>query len=180
MAKHRKRIEEEAARKHALHEAVLATFRRRHESTEVMRAWRQACDRFHRDTSPLDAWLERAQAEDLSADAGLRDFAIAFLETDPMYFASGHAKTRLLRRLKRIAPDEAEARRLAAVVVDAVRRRGRQEIRGYCRLAAALALPGVAEEVRQLAQTCDGAVVSRARMMLRYLGATTDKTSATQ
>ena len=152
-----------------LHRAIHAAHKVRKESRGAMEAWRQACDRYRRHTSPMDEWLRQIDTIGLADSASLKDFAITFLEADPMYFRSGYIKARLLHRLKAAQLDEREASRLAAVLMDAIRRRGQREFLDYCRLAATLRRPEVVAEAVRLADSADGRVASRARMMLRYL-----------
>ena len=99
----------------------------------------------------------------------MREFAIAYLEMDPMYFRSGYIKALLLEKLKAVDFDEPETARLTAVLIDAVRTRGQREFRRYCKLAAVLQSPEVEEEAKCLAQSSDGRVASRAKMMLQYV-----------
>jgi hypothetical protein len=163
------RIEAEAERVRSLHEAVHSTYRARKASPAAMEAWRKACDRFRRYQSPVIGQIERIQKEGLAHDRSLRDFAITFLQVDPMYFRSGYVKAELLHRLKSIQLDRDEAARLAGVLVDAIQRRGQREFLSYCRLAAVLGQPEVMAEAARLAASPDGRVASRARMMVRYL-----------
>jgi hypothetical protein len=162
-------IEAEAKHVRSLHEAVHSTYKARKASPAAMEAWRQACDRFRRYQSPVIGQIERVYKEGLAHDRSLRDFAITFLQVEPMYFRSGYVKAELLHRLKSIRLDRDEAARVAEVLVDAIRRRGQREFLSYCRLAAALRQPEVMAEAASLAASPDGRIASRARMMLRYL-----------
>jgi hypothetical protein len=169
MSKLRNLIEAEAKQMRELHGAIHAAYQVRKQSRGAMEAWWQACDRYRRHTSPMEGRLGQIDTSGLAHSASLRDFAITFLEADPMYFRSGYIKAGLLHRLKSAEFDEREAARLAAVLVDAIRRRGQREFLYYCRLAAALRHPEVMAEAARLTDSADGRVASRARMMLRYL-----------
>jgi hypothetical protein len=162
-------IEAEAEHVRSLQAAVHSTYKARKASPAALEAWRQACDRFRRYQSPVVSRIERVHKEGLAHDRSLRDFAITFLQVDPMYFRSGYVKAEVLHRLKSIRLDRDETARLAEVLVDAIRRRGQREFLAYCRLAAALRQPDVMAEAARLAASSDGRVASRARMMVRYL-----------
>lgn len=165
----RELIETEARNIEDRHEAIHTTYRRRDESPAAMDAWKKACRRAHQYASLIHGWLREIDRGGLSKSPELKDFAITFLEMDPMYFGSGYIKERLLRRLKSAILNEAEVARLTAVLVDAVRTRGRREFRYYCRLAAVLRPPEVLEESLRLVASPDGKTAARARMMLQYL-----------
>lgn len=71
----------------------------------------------------------------------LIEFALIVLETDVMLFRSGYAKRHLLRRLQQSPLSDADVARLNTLLHRAVLRgTGLEEYRGWCRLAAYLAL----------------------------------------
>jgi hypothetical protein len=165
----RELIEAEAKNIRDLRDAIDATYEKRGESKAAMDDWSKACRRAHQYVSLIHDWLRQIDKANLSESPELKDFAITFLEMDPMYFGSGYIKERLLRRLKSAQLDNAEVARLTAVLVDAVRRRGRREFRYYCRLAAVLQQPEVLEESLRLVASSDGRVAARAQLMLQYV-----------
>ncbi len=169
MSEFRELIEAEARNIEGLNEAVKTTYKKRDESQAAMEDWRKACRRAHQYASLIHGWLREIDKSNPLESPELKDFAITFLEMDPMYFGSGYIKERLLRRLKRAKLNEAEFARLTAVLVDAVRTRGRREFRYYCRLAAVLQPPEVLEESLRLVASPDGRTCARAQMMLQYL-----------
>jgi len=170
-------IQREAAVLHKLHRDIHYHFDRAGKTprgranvgTPHGRLWREACARFHSHVSPLDHWLRDACGPALEHDAEVRDFALAFLELDPMYLRSGYAKEEMLRHLNRLTLASAESERAQAILIDAVRRRGTREFRRYCRLASTAGSPELREELAVLERTKDGSVASRARMMLGYM-----------
>lgn len=165
----RELIDTETKNLRSLHSAVHAAYEVRGKSEHAMRDWSKACRRFQQYMPLLHDWLRQIDIASLSDRPDLKDFAITFLEMDPMYFGSGYIKERLLRRLKSADLNGQERARLIAVLVDAVQRRGQREFRDYCRLAAVLKPPELLEESMRLTASSDGRARSRAQMMLKYL-----------
>ena len=133
-------------------------------------AWRRAAAEFRAYRSPIDGLIDRTYSEDLRDDPELVRFAIDFLECDPHFFRSGYIKEHLLDKLKTVSLTEAQADRIRDVLVDAVVRRGQREFRRYCRLAVVLRSDELMSRLAELADGGDPTVVSRARLMLGYLG----------
>ncbi|MCA9001758.1 MAG: hypothetical protein KDB61_07540 [Planctomycetes bacterium] len=92
------------------------------------------------------------------------EFAIAFLEANPVYFNSGYSKADLLTKLKACRLSQEQIARLNAVLLDAATNRPGREYVHYCRLAACI---GDSELYEALALLVDqgGSIASRARMM---------------
>ncbi|MDP8918212.1 MAG: hypothetical protein M3O00_04915 [Pseudomonadota bacterium] len=76
--------------------------------------------------------------------AHLVDFALTFLEEDPMWFRSGYAKKALARRLGQVSLSEAEIARLLPVMQRVViEGTGLEEFKPLCRLAQRTRPPGL-------------------------------------
>lgn len=153
-----------------LHREVHRTFASRHESPRAMQAWRDAAAAFRVRGDPFETERIRLRRpKEVAGDAKLRDFAITFLELDPMYFGSGYFKEEIVRRLKWEFLTPGERERLRAVALDAARHRGQREFRHYCRLARRVADPGLVAELEKIAEDTDGAARNRARKMLAVI-----------
>jgi hypothetical protein len=159
-------IKEEAVKLEALHGAIHRTLMYRERDAKSRREWEQACDAFHSYVSTLDPFLERACEDERYADKDLLEFAVCFLEVDPWFFRSGYLKQILLTRLKRSELGLQNKRRLRAVLLDAVDRRGTREFKYYCRLAAAIADRGLVAALEKTGAGTDDARSNRARLML--------------
>ncbi len=82
----------------------------------------------------------------------LIEFALTFLDADPMLFRSGYAKRHLLDRLRQCSLPTEQFDRLSRILKHAVTRgTGVEEFRAYCRIAGALRPPGLAEWLRPFA-----------------------------
>lgn len=82
----------------------------------------------------------------------LIEFALTYLEADPMLHGSGYTKRHLLDRLRQSKLSDAQTDRLVAVLQRAVQQGiGLEEFRACCRIAAAMNPPGLADWLRQLA-----------------------------
>lgn len=119
----------------------------------------------------MGPYLKQACEEKRYSDKELIEFAVCFLEIDPVFFRSGYLKQVLLTRLKRSDLREPAKRRLRSVLVDAVNRRGSREFRYYCRLAAQIADEGLVEQLRLTVKGEDRSRVRRAQMMLKQIDA---------
>jgi hypothetical protein len=159
------RIRVTAADINRLHARIHETCRHRGRDSA---SWEQATADFHRYVSPIDALVQRCYAEEFADAPELVNFAVEFLELDPLFFRSGYLKETLLDQLKVAPLTEADKTRLREVLIDAVLRRGRREFRRYCRLAVVLQNAELLEKVRELAQSSEHDVRSRARLMLSY------------
>ena len=96
------------------------------------------------------------------------EFVISFLEIDPRFFRSGYIKEEMLRKIGRAELNSKQTRRLRAVLLDAVERRGGREFRRYCRTASHVYNDELLAELRSLPAEQDSSA-SRAKMMLRYI-----------
>lgn len=104
-----------------------------------------------------------------AGEAAAAETAIRFMEDDPWFFRAGYAKQKLARYLKRVPLTAAQQKRLQSVALAIVNKRATHEFREYCRLARALATPGLRDELRQLTQSADAAVSRRATWMLEQV-----------
>jgi len=170
-------IRRESAVLHALHERVHITCRTRHTDRHAHAAWTEACHAFHTYVSALDPYLDAALCDPCYTHSEQIEFVVCFLEVDPHFFRSGYLKQDLLTRIKRSKLTAPIKRRLHAVLLDAVHRRGTREFKYYCRLAAAVADDGLRGQLEALAAEGTSARTSRARRMLVSLY-TTAKRSA--
>ena len=162
-------IEAEAATLHALHQQVHASVAARDKSETGMRAWAKAVRAFHSYESGMESLVNRSCSPDLLHYTDVSEFALCFLEVDPMFFRSGFIKQEILRRIDRAPLDDAQMERLQAVILDAVKNRGTREYRCYCRVAARLKMPELAAKVQTLCSSDTPAVRSRAVLMMAYL-----------
>jgi hypothetical protein len=163
-------IKAEAAKLKALNDEVHRTFAHRSRDKESWQEWEQACEAFHSYESPLDPYIERARRV-RRYKASILEFVVCFLEVDPWFLESGYLKQVFLTRLKHSDLDETMKERLRAVLLDAVERRGTREYRYYCRLAAVLADEPLVSALEDMRGRTEGAVASRARVMLETIRA---------
>jgi hypothetical protein len=157
---------------------------------EVGAAFAAVADRNDQADPRTRRWLDAAQAfraararaypEALrQVDAGEKQVSevntpdiLEFLEADPIFHRSGYMKAKLLTELKRRKLDRHEAKRLKAIIVNAVRRPDRREFRHYCRAAAAVDDAGLRQELRDLERADDAGTRRRATWVLTALGET--------
>ncbi|WP_339074642.1 hypothetical protein [Teredinibacter turnerae] len=154
---------EEIAR---LHSEVHETCKNR---SKDLIGWKRACEKFHSYVSPMDKYIDIAYEEKCYSDFELLEFAICFLEVDPLFFRSGYVKEELLRKLKRTELNVGQIKRLNAVLEDAVDSRGSREFRAYCRLAAMIASEKLISSVGVIAKYGNNSRKSRANLMLSYI-----------
>ena len=159
-------IAEEGAKLGELHAQVHRTFLHRSRDAKSRLEWERACDAFHSYVSRLGPYIERACKKDRYANRNLLEFVVCFLEIDPWFYSSGYLKQIFLTRLKRSDFDEATKERLRRVLLDAVHRRGTREFKYYCRLAAVVADADLVSALEKASEDTDGAVASRAKLML--------------
>lgn len=159
-------IRTESAVLRALHENVHLTFRSRESGRSARDAWSRACHALHTHVSALEPHLRQALEDAQYSNAQQIEFVVCFLEVDPLFFRSGYLKEALLTRIKRSELSAHITRRLRAVLVDAVRRRGSREFKYYCRLAARIADDGLRTQLAIFAAEGTSACASRARRML--------------
>lgn len=152
-----------------LHARIHETFPLRDRSKEHQRQWQMACENFHRYRLPIFELMHRCRKEDMGSSQMLREFAIDFLECDPIFFRSGYFKEMLLNKLKRVPLTESEKKRLTSIMLDAIHRRGRREFRQYCRLAARVCDDVLLRDIALLQDAPDSGVRARARLMYGYI-----------
>ena len=165
----RRLILAESAKLVQLHAEVHRAAALRDRDASHRRDWEQACRGFHSYTSPLSTYFERACVEPCYCDRDLIEFAVCFLEVDPMFFRSGYLKQIVITRLKRSELREGDKSRLRGVVWDAVNCRGTREFRYYCHLAGALADNTLVTRLEAARQELGSARASRAAMMLEHV-----------
>jgi hypothetical protein len=162
-------IRDETVKIESLHAEVHRTVVLRDRDASHRRAWEQACHAFHTYSSPLDAYFEQACDAEKYSDRKLIEFAICFLEVDPIFFRSGYLKQIVITRLKRSELREGDKSRLRGVVWDAVNRRGTREFKYYCRLAAILADDTLLKQLKAATLEGDPSRASRASLMLEQV-----------
>lgn len=164
-------IAEEGAKLGELHAQVRRTFLHRERDSKSHAEWDRACWAFRSYVSPLEPYIERARKykEARYANKNILEFVVCFLEVDPWFDCSGYLKQIFLTRLKRSDLDEAIKERLRRVLLDAVDRRGTREFKHYCRLAAVIGDEDLVSALEKASENTEGAVASRARMMLRTI-----------
>ncbi len=158
-------IRQAQAQLNALRNEVIASARLRDRSALHSRQWKEACRRYQKFDSPLHGLMQRCRDEDIANNPTLREFAIDFLECDPMFSGSGYFKERLLTSLKSVPVVRVERDRLNSVLISAVQQRGRREFKYYCRLAAAIYNEELIRELEPLMRVTDPAISARARRM---------------
>jgi hypothetical protein len=165
----RRLILEDSAKLKELHTQIHRTVVLRDRDAGHRWAWEQACRDYHSYSSPLDPYFERACTQGCYSDRDLIEFAVSFLELDPLFFRSGYLKQIVITRLKRSELREGDKSRLRGVVWDAVNRRGTREFKYYCRLAVTLADDMLIRHLEAARQEVGSARASRASMMLRHV-----------
>jgi len=165
----RRLIIEESAKLQALHAQIHRTFALRDRDEKHWQEWKQACHGFHAYSSALDPYFKLACEESRYSKRDLIEFAICFLEVDPMFFRSGYLKQIVITRLKRSELREGDKSRLRGVVWDAINRRGTREFKYYCRLATMLVDDALVAQLEEARREAGSARSSRASMMLKHL-----------
>ena len=94
---------------------------------------------------------------------------IRFLEADPWFPQSGHAKQHLIRHLTQRELTATQEERLRGVVLDIIKGRERREFKSYRRLARRVDTPELRQAIRQLEEG-DWDVRRHARWILQALG----------
>jgi len=98
--------------------------------------------------------------------AHLVEFALTFLEEDPMWSGSGYTKKALARRLKQAKLTESDIARLLPILQRAViRGTGLEEFKPLCRLAQKVRPPGLWEWLEEQRGHPDTRVRRNARYM---------------
>jgi hypothetical protein len=165
----REQITQVAAQIEAAHAEIHRTLVTRDRDQKSRLEWEKACDAFHSFQSPLDPFIDRACGTGRYTDKEILEFVVCFLEVDPWFFRSGYLKQVFLTRIKRSQLDAGTTRRLQAVLLDAVERRGTREFKYYCRLAATIADPRVVSALEVALSRPDAAVANRAKVMLEAI-----------
>lgn len=138
-------------------------------------AWRSFLDprdehgrRFIEEASALLAFSEDAATGGgwPPEHAHLVEFALTFLEEDPMWFRSGYTKKALARRLKQARLTESDIARLLPIMQRAVTQgTGLEEFKPLCRLAQKVRPPGLWEWLEEQRSHMDERVRRNARYM---------------
>ncbi len=137
---------------------------------DARRAYDLARERYQ--AAILDAYppnftetLKRLRQNDSSA---LKD-VIAFLEADPMFYATGYLKEDLARWIKPEMLTPQDASRLRRVVLSIVDRRNHRDFRAFCRLARKVDAPELRDALTHRVTHGTFDVRRRARWVLEAL-----------
>ncbi|HEX6350749.1 MAG TPA: hypothetical protein VF160_15340, partial [Candidatus Dormibacteraeota bacterium] len=129
------------------HDRLRAAFAEREVSGEANARWIDAARDFRDASDFLYSALDESLARLRSGDRGAADYLLAFLEVDPWCFRSGYVKGRLFTAFSHdVQP--AWRRRLAAALLRQVDAGYRREFRSACKLARAVAEPGLVDGLR--------------------------------
>jgi hypothetical protein len=131
------RIRVTAADINRLHARIHETCRHRGRDSA---SWEQATADFHRYVSPIDALVQRCYAEEFADAPELVNFAVEFLELDPLFFRSGYLKETLLDQLKVAPLTETDKTRLREILKH-INRPGRWLRSGYRSVFACVIIP---------------------------------------
>lgn len=132
-------------------------------------SWHKACVEFHSHESLITSMINRVYDEIRLSDQELVEFAISFLEIDPMYFRSGYIKETILTKLKRSILKKNQRDRVINILIDAVRNRGYREYRYYCRVAKVMNSQFLINTLTGILASEPSSKRSRAKMMLDYI-----------
>lgn len=152
-----------------LHRNIGETYRSRSKSDKHKKAWQNACTRFHNYTSSVTEITDRCYEDSVADDRSLKEFALDFLETDPVYFRSGYFKEHLLTQLKRASLSTTEKKRLQKILLKAVVRCARREFKRYGRLANLVADDQFIDDLKELRNHDSRSISSRAKLMLKQM-----------
>lgn len=158
-------IELEAEEIDRLHRNVHATYKERGKN---LSAWKDACSAFRSHVSGIDPLIDRVYEDSELIDQELIEFAITFLELNPMFFRSGYIKEEMLRKLKRSSLSEKQCERLRTILIDAVNNRGTREFRRYCRLLPKISNSKLIDVLETVKKFGEGPRKHRASVMLGY------------
>jgi len=119
-----------------------------------------------------ERFIEKLRKLRLPARTGVSgiESAIAFLEADPWFFASGYMKADLLKIITQVELNDAHVRRLQKVAINIVDKRDCREFRWYCRLARKVQSPELKNKLQQRLNSEDANIRRRARWMLDWPG----------
>jgi len=131
--------------------------------------WQDACYNFRHHISEIDFYMAKIYESPNYLEEEIIEFAICFLEVNPIFFRSGYFKQIIIKKLKRSQISISQEERLREVIIDAVKNRGTREYKIYCNLAISLKNKNLIENVKQLSFQNTGAIRSRAKLMLRYI-----------
>lgn len=128
--------------------------------------WSRACAKFHEYVPKFNCYLENIYGKDKLDDQEAIEFSLVFLEKDPKFFRSGYIKEEILTRIKRSELSDKQHRRLLAILLDAINRRGSKEFKYYCRVAGFIADLEFIQTLNHIAATSSGDRKGRAKRML--------------
>jgi hypothetical protein len=166
MDKYRALIEKESNILAGLHRRVHATFKDRGRKLE---AWKKACSDFCAYNSKMNPYIKEIYNESEYNTEDIKEFAITFLELDPMFFRSGYIKEEILRKIKRSKLNSKQVERLLYVLERAVENKGTREYRRYCRLAPSITNQKFLNYLNNVSKYGEGTRKSRAELMLTYI-----------
>src|ERR1051325_11588206 len=147
-------IESNAAKLRELNDAIHATVKDRNKSPAHEEKWSEACRQFHSsyDQLAFPRGLGYSMQQLAKKDAETIEYAVQFLEADPMFFRSGYIKEEILEHLSRNPLNDDQKQRLRKVILERVRDTGtRREFRRYCRLAPIVSDADFEVEITKLA-----------------------------
>lgn len=160
-------IIEESETLYRLHKNIHVTFGNRDKDIE---SWHKACAEFHSYESVITSMIDRVYDEKKFSDQELLEFAISFLEVDPMFFRSGYIKEAILKKLKSSILNKSQRDRVINILIDAVRNRGCREFRRYCIVAMVMNNQFLINTLTGILASEPSSTRSRAKMMLGYIG----------
>lgn len=100
----RKQIAENAVEINRLHSRIHETFRRREDSDQALREWKEACQELHSRYGQLclpGGWDQRFFERVVAGDDAAVELALCFLEVRPYFIRSGYLWKDILRKCKR-------------------------------------------------------------------------------
>ena len=166
MDKYRVLIEQESIIMADLHLRVHETYIDRGRN---LKAWKKACSEFCSYSSKINPFIIQIFKESEYNSEELKEFTIAFLELDPMFFRSGYIKEEILRKLKRSKLNSKQIERLLYVLECAVENKGTREFRRYCRFAQSISNQKFLNYLNNVYKYGEGKRRSRAELMLSYI-----------
>ena len=162
-----RQINENAKQLRELHDRIGETYRKQPHGSEH----HAACAEFHNqyDKLAFPGGMQRALARLLEKDKSIIEPTIKYLQADPMYFYSGYAKVKMIRRLKHCPLTPSQRKRLAELLIHSVDHIKHREYQEYARLAHLIPLPNVKKAMEQRVAKSDHIIASRAEYVLNVL-----------
>lgn len=117
----------------------------------------------------IEPIIENINNKLMNFNTDLQDFAITYLEADPVYFRSGYVKEDMLAKLRKAELNTNQIIRLLSILKDAVENRGAREFKRYCKLAMKIANNDLIEFLHIKAKSINTSVKSRAKLMILYI-----------